>query len=226
MSDSLPPRSRQQHEEVDAEGSWAISYGDMITLLLTFFILFFNVDKRDTEQRLAVQETLLKQFKPSSAAQVQIGTERKPASIDENEINSWGARTFKVGERIVIEFPNVSFFGKGSTDVEKTSTEKLIQFAKLYTPYMGQNLLSVKAFTDTLQVSGGHRYHDNLELSALRAISAMRILQKAGLPLQVMRISGNGEFSNINSQLTHATTGDPLARKVVLVIEPLTKEKL
>ena len=33
--------------EIDSEGSWAISYGDMITLLLTFFILFFNMKKHD-----------------------------------------------------------------------------------------------------------------------------------------------------------------------------------
>lgn len=25
----------------DSDGSWAISYGDMITLLLSFFVIFF-----------------------------------------------------------------------------------------------------------------------------------------------------------------------------------------
>ena len=32
------------HSEEDSEGTWAISYGDMITLLLSFFVIFYNAD--------------------------------------------------------------------------------------------------------------------------------------------------------------------------------------
>ena len=40
---------RRRHNDemditVDSEGSWAVSYGDMITLLLSFFVLYFTVD--------------------------------------------------------------------------------------------------------------------------------------------------------------------------------------
>ena len=36
----LVKKNRRIHQEEDSEGSWAVSYGDMITLLLSFFVIF------------------------------------------------------------------------------------------------------------------------------------------------------------------------------------------
>ncbi|MBL7686769.1 MAG: hypothetical protein JNJ49_01955, partial [Bdellovibrionaceae bacterium] len=57
-------------EEADSEGSWAISYGDMVTLLLCFFILFFTVNP-NKDQTESVQQELLNIMmrEMSSAAQ-------------------------------------------------------------------------------------------------------------------------------------------------------------
>lgn len=229
MSIERRQRRNPLHEEVDSEGSWAISYGDMITLLLTFFILFFNVDQRDSQTRLAVQESLIEKLKPLSQPSVEVGADRTPAGIEERELAKWGAKVHRLGERVVVEFPQLSFYEKGSTEVREEAAKKLLQFAKLYEPYMGSNVLGIRAFTDTLKVSSGKRYHDNLELSALRSISAMRVLQRAGIPLNLMRISGNGEIQSVLPVLdmdAFRVKGDPLSRKVVLVIEPATKDKL
>lgn len=218
------------HEEVDSEGSWAISYGDMITLLLTFFILYFNVNQRDNETHLAIQEALIKQLKPAPASpMVQVGAERKPAGIEEEQIVAWGAKVYKMGERVVLEFPDLSFYDLGETEVRADASARLKEFAKLYQPYMASNMLSIRAFTDSVKVVQGKRFHDNLELSALRSISAMRVLQLAGVPLSVMRISGNGEYSGLMNKMQKEAVkqpGDPFARKVVLVIEPMTKERI
>jgi chemotaxis protein MotB len=217
------------HEEVDSEGSWAISYGDMVTLLLTFFILFFNIDKREVEQRLNLQESIFQQLKPKKHPEIELGKTKSNSSIDEQEIQTWGGKVYKNGERILIEFPEISFFEKGGTDVSRDAQSKLVSFAKLYMPYMGQNVLSIKAFTDTLKVKKDHRFLDNLELSALRAISAMRVLERGGIPIHLMRISGHGELRSVErsiAQKADRAKGDPLSRKVVLMIEPLTKENL
>ncbi|MBS1958106.1 MAG: hypothetical protein JST80_01410 [Bdellovibrionales bacterium] len=217
-------------EEADSEGSWAISYGDMITLLLTFFILFFNVNKHDNEQRMAMQETLMEKLKAvSKPINENTGADRKPSSLEPQVEAAFGTKAYTVGERVVIEFPELSFFNKGDTEVSKEGVKKLREFVKLYEPFMGSNMLSVRAFTDTLKVMGNHRYKDNLELSALRAIAAMRVMQYAGIPIHLMRISGNGEFQSVMTKIQEEAfrrQGDPLARKVVLVIEPKTEQKI
>ncbi len=51
-------RSGHASAEVDSEGSWAISYGDMVTLLLTFFILFFSLDSTP-QKYTAIQDALV-----------------------------------------------------------------------------------------------------------------------------------------------------------------------
>jgi hypothetical protein len=83
----------------------------------------------------------------------------------------------------------------------------------------------------------GKRFEDNLELSALRSVSTMRVLEKAGIPFGLMRLGGWGELHQTRKNIERATAavapqtqpseratplgkGDPLSRKVVLVIEP------
>jgi len=60
-------RSRvTSHSEIDSEGSWAISYGDMVTLLLTFFIIFFAADKFKMQKALKL-DLMEKQTKQTQA---------------------------------------------------------------------------------------------------------------------------------------------------------------
>jgi chemotaxis protein MotB len=228
----------QGHEETDTEGSWAISYGDLLTVLLTFFILFFSTNKSvKQDQRVALQDQLVEKLKTKfTEPKLQFEKNATQNSIEEAQFDQWGGKVMRLGQKIVVEFPGTSFFDLGQTDVNPQAKAVLKKFVEVYLPYMGQNSLSVKAFTDTVQVSEGKRFHDNLELSALRAISAMRDLQALGIPLHLMRISGHGELQSIARRLASdstpdgvgegATQNDPLARKIVLVVEPTTEEKL
>lgn len=232
--------------DVDSEGSWAISYGDLVTLLLTFFILFFNVSQKTQESKKEVQSAILvrlgdavsvktePQGHPEDA--IQMGSAREADGLEQQVVREWGGKAQSVGSRIVIEFPDVSFFGFAGTSVTERGEKMIQEFTRRYLPYAGQNILSIKAFTDNVKVSrarslaNGRPYIDNLELSALRSIATMRIIQKAGVPLDRMRISGNGEFSReiqkVASSHTGSVRGDPLSRKIVLIIESETKEKL
>ncbi|MBS1962735.1 MAG: OmpA family protein [Bdellovibrionales bacterium] len=233
-------------EEVDAEGSWAISYGDMVTLLLTFFILFFNVNQKATTESRKLQTALLAELgaKASDASHdygkqephLNVGPVVDSASIDEATMKSWGGVPHEVGSRILIEFPAVSFFDFGKTKVTKEGEVSLHRFVDHYIRYAGGNNLVIKAFTDDVKVDReksireGRKYEDNLELSALRAVAAMRVLQHAGIPLNRMRISGNGEMDREIRKLASAeprvgkSKGNPLSRKVVLVVEPVVPE--
>lgn len=241
------------HEEVDSEGSWAISYGDMVTLLLCFFILFFTVDpeRSKTESiQQALMNVLLTQIAsparaPSSVGdKVAAGQAAKPAEaqsqgrdskakgeekvveLDSKVNEAWGGKVHKMGSRVVIEFPGVTFFDSGKIDVTKAGIANLVKFTKLYVPYAGSNILSIQAFTDMKAVRKvpNRKFSDNLELSALRSVATMRVLQHSGLPLSRMRVGGYGEMrvtardlASVNADETQAYN---LARKVVLVIQP------
>ena len=64
MEDRKWKKKYEEVEEVDSEGSWAVSYGDMVTLLLTFFIIFFTTDpKQGTKQRVELKISLIETLK-------------------------------------------------------------------------------------------------------------------------------------------------------------------
>ncbi|MBK8200807.1 MAG: hypothetical protein IPK68_00260 [Bdellovibrionales bacterium] len=223
------------HEEVDTEGTWAISYGDMVTLLLSFFVLYFTVDQKSRSStapsRIPYGEfkSLSEKDKPidKSAFKLHIG-EEKSTEIDQKIIDRLGAKVHQVGQKIVIEFPGVSFFDIGKIDLRSDGVRMLSDFVTAYLPFAGKYSLGVHSFTDTRQVlrTKHRRFNDNLELSALRSVAAMRVLQSRGIPLHAMRISGLGELEVTSEQLkasgVNFLSGDPrdLARKVVLVVEP------
>jgi chemotaxis protein MotB len=227
-----------------------VSYGDMITLLLTFFILFMNLQRKDTET-IEIQKSLLVEFKKTSDEksvgssthqagvqdQIQVGNQKAPG-VEEATLNEWGGEVVKYSNRIVVNFPEVSFFKVGKYQVTSEGQKALNNFAKKYVPYAGRHRLVVTAYTDHLPVRKmrGRTFTDNLELSAIRSVRALRILQKAGIPLNEMRVGGFGELKGIRFPASQSIVdqkakkhgkekGDPLSRKVVLMIEPLPKEE-
>ncbi|MCB0364481.1 MAG: hypothetical protein H6624_03515 [Bdellovibrionaceae bacterium] len=228
----------RQQEEVDTEGTWAISYGDMITLLLSFFVLYFTVDPK-AEQQERLQKSLITNLEAmaqpseeesSKGVRLHIG-EEQASDVDEKVLAKLGAKVHQVGQRVIVEFPGISFFEVGKIAVREDAVKTLTAFAKLYTPFAGQYLLGIRAFTDNRPVIPykSRKFSDNLELSALRSVATMRVLQTRGIPLHRMKLSGLGEFEITPEELKAAgidwSNRDPrdLARKVVLVIEPATK---
>lgn len=219
-------RSRQHHAEVDTEGSWAISYGDMVTLLLTFFIMFFAADKFIRE-KTHIQLDL----KPvTERFDHNVSTQEDTATYPSKEaLEKLKGKVYKVGNRLVVEFSGVTFFDSGEIGLNKNGSTALAGFYKMYQPFAGTYQLGIRSFTDTrkVQQKPGRRFHDNLELSALRSIAVMRQLRDHGVPLTAMKLSGYGEMAITMKALEalpeskrKPTSIDDLARTVILVIEP------
>ncbi len=250
MSFGIDRSKNKIAEDVDSEGTWAISYGDMVTLLLAFFVLFFTVNP-DAERQDELQQSLILDLKKSSivereissvntqllegakASEISVGVSELNSlkNIDETIVSQWRGKVYKMGQKIIIDFPNTSFFELGKVELNKKGRETLEEFVKVYMPYAGNYTLGIRAFTDTRKVRSVHRYKDNLELSALRSISAMRVLRDVGIPMNRIRLGGYGELSMTYDELrrlekeTGAKDLLSFARKIVLVIEPSEKSE-
>lgn len=225
-------RRRFQHShEVDSEGSWAISYGDMVTLLLTFFIIFFSSDKFITQKKSQIDMNAKEAMSAKAVRDIasELTEISNPMLPDGKIADEVKGRVFKSGNRIVVEFSGISFFASGELDVSKEGKIALNKFYKAFSPYIGNYVLSIRAFTDVKKVrADNERFKDNLELSALRSISVMRVLQKKGVPLVNMKLAGYGELkinerevaSVLPDQKVKTSLAHDLARTTVIVIEP------
>jgi chemotaxis protein MotB len=225
------------HEEIDTEGSWAISYGDMITLLMTFFVLFFSTNK-ELDRMKAMEKSLFTILKESTApAQEVFNNAGIPTVPNEDLRQKLKAQVSSHGKKLYVEFPEVSFFDLSSYEITRTGREELAKFMKLYMPFAGNYIVGIRAYTDLVPVINrgpASKYKDNLELSALRAVAAVRNLREMGLPLNRMRIAGYGEIRLDPADLEKLELSDnskskkdlPMARKIVISIEPDVTEKL
>jgi flagellar motor protein MotB len=236
---SMSSNYRRRSADVDTEGSWALSYGDMVTLLLMFFMIFFSVDpvrERYQGLQLALLEELnLDKSKIGAPTDVFRMGPGDGQGVDKLLMKDWGGEATAMGSKILIDFPDTSFFDLGQITLTAESRKQLQAFAKKFEPYAGNYLLAIRAFTDSVPVRGsGGRYSDNLELSALRSIAALRELQINGIPLKRMRAEGYGEIrispemenALMKASATRNEKGISRARKVILIIEPDVEDRL
>ncbi len=217
-------KSRFQTEEV--ENGWAISYGDMITLLLGFFVIFFNIKSDVVNIRLLKKD--LDQYFDRPQKEKKEGMHRLIDSTASNQtvplITSDVANKLQIksnieGEKILIEFPGVSFFDSGSISLTEPGKQVLSHFAKALDGNLGLFRLIVRGYTDHHPLRSAASVKDNLELSAFRSISAIRFLAEQGIMLEKMRIAGYGESDKSRQDLDKS--GSAEQRKIVIVIEPL-----
>lgn len=222
----------ESFEEHENDELWAISYGDMITLLLSFFVIFFSTDFKKNQQD-KLDEHLMSAFKVSDIAldkkypKSEESKEKIKTELDAPKFEILkDAKITKIDDRLLVTFNSLNFFDSGVTEPNKNGEEMLNAFAKKYLPYAGMYKLSIKAFTDKRPVSNRHRFKDNMELSALRALSALRILQKSGIPLNRLEIAGYGEMDRLKSlidekqikKLTDKEVND-ISRTLIIIIK-------
>ena len=220
----------KQVSDGDHNSNWAISYGDMITLLLAFFVLFFNIESDSFKMKL-FQKQISEVFGSGQIDE----PDRKPDMVWGNsekaeEMHPAFDRKMKEipqietklrGDKLLVEFPNVSFFHTAQFQLTSEGEEVLVKFADVFRPYLVNMRLVVRGYTDNrpVKAKGNRKFKDNLELSSLRSLSAIRTLHKKGIPLHLMRIGGYGETDK-----GEEISGSDLLkydRKIVLVVEPL-----
>lgn len=201
----------------DHNSNWAISYGDMITLLLAFFVIFFNTSKSDPN---------LEKLKSLVDSEFQSEAQREPDAVwgkDPVGVLNVEVQTKIDGDKLIIEFPKTSFFRSAEFELTEEGKSILSKFARTYQDFTASNRLIVRGYTDNrpVRASMNYRYKDNLELSSLRAISALRVLNSQGIPFEIMRIGGYGETDkSVKISDEEMLRYD---RKIVLVVEPLDK---
>ena len=138
------------------------------------------------------------------------------------ELKALEAEAEQIGDKIVIRFPNISFFNTASTALTEEGEKAIKKFGNIYLPFAGSSKLNIIGYTDDRPVKSGRRFRDNLELSVLRAVSVQRNLENLGIPRNHTRLAGYGVKETLLPEETPKSKTEQLAlsRKVVLVIEP------
>lgn len=197
-----PYRKSDADDSQGESDSWLMSYGDMMTLLLVFFVLIAAISEIDPVRMQMVTQSMRnamgqEQFVPTlKEIQEEMSQSVYDLNIDDMvsvERNRHGVQLLLNGE---------SFFRPGSADLlpntETFLNEVVWQIMK--TPY----LVSVEGHTDNIPISTP-RYPSNWELSAARAASVVRYFEANDLPRSRFRIVGFADAQPYDPALGNST---------------------
>lgn len=205
--------------EIKEEGdqSWAVSYADMLMVLLSFFILFFSVGE---EKKAGVIQQIAEATRSVSGYAVSpelsgkdlehFDTKRILADLQDQKI----VKTELNGERLIIYFAD-NLFNSGRTVLTPEASRQVRSTLLKMKPYIGQIQLTIVGHSDEVRIRRGFKpyIHSNIDLSAVRASRGVAIAQKIGFSPRHVFIKGTANFVRNTRSLT-------------LVVEPKTQEQI
>lgn len=237
--------ARRKHEEEHENSErWLVTYADLITLLLAFFIVMYSMSKvdmkkfgamtaamnaifegggialqGDTGVSLGVEATAI----PSDSESIAImrealdGLKRKVVdALVARELNEV-ARVGMDPRGVVLTIDNGYLFAPGEAELRGDSRWLLARIADVLASMPVD--VRVEGHTDNIPMAGG-RFADNWDLSTARATSVLRdFIRDSHIPPERLSASGYGEFRPVADNGT--VEGRARNRRVELVISPL-----
>jgi len=185
-------RKKIQFEEESGGDAWLATYGDMITLLMTFFVLFFSV----SDVNVALFEDLKNGFESDV-----LNTETKtPISMLANRLDSIYDHPEHDDPDVEVELLKRGInIRLASNDLFKSGDAKLSKSGKKTVEDVTVSLLEiVERYHLTCDVEGhtddvpmrSYKFPSNWELSASRAANVLRQMLESGIPEDQSRAIG------------------------------------
>lgn len=211
---------------------WLITYADLITLLMIFFIVMYSLSARISNDKFdqlasSLSNTLKKSTpKPGEKTPFTSGENpetRKFKSKAKAVMNSVVADkavrdAVKVdidSRGLVISLIDKSFFETGSADIRPGARPVLKKIAANLKAM--PNSIRIEGHTDSIPIRTA-RYPTNWELSSARATSVVRFMsEQAGIPAFRLSSASYGSFKPIASNGT--ADGRRRNRRVDIVVE-------
>lgn len=222
-------------EEVAAERAWLVTFTDLVSLILTFFVLLFSMSNVNVGDWQNIIDSLSRTLRPTpekivkaQTATFNIGTIYRRQAIDLNYLSSVIEEGIKdiellsdtqvmlLEDRLVIALPGDLLFQPGRAEMTERAREAMFVFGGL----LGNidNEIGVNGHTDPAPPAGSE-YASNWELSTGRAAAVANALRAAGYKNDIIAF---GYAASRYNQLPRVAdeTRRALARRVDIVVLP------
>ena len=210
------------------EGSpaWMATFADMMSLLLTFFILMYAIASQNTarvlHEVLGIEEKslgvidLIDKITIQKSLQELTGLNNPNILDDMDDIAEDSAMAVDTNEaKVVVRVPGASLFKPGQADLQLTGRPVLdgvIAVVRKYPDYK----IHIQGHTDDDPIST-ERFPTNWELSAARATAVLRYFFDKGVEPEKMTATGYADTFPLASNDTDQ--GRSLNRRVEFVLE-------
>ncbi|MFQ6604304.1 MAG: flagellar motor protein MotB [Fidelibacterota bacterium] len=238
--------------ESGEEGAgWLMTYGDLMTLLLTFFILLFSMSETKMDKFAQLVQSLRsaigKEDVPMAGTReglemLNMGTESKPEAVDElggmvqaeldsiqSEVEEFIMKN-KLGGQVqvkqdgrgaVITISDLVLFPPGETAINPEGLDILNKVKDMLKQF--DYHIKVEGHTDNRPINT-ELFPSNWELSANRASRIVRYLIENGIPPEQLSAEGFAEYRPVGNNNT--VEGRNKNRRVEIVYERGSIERM
>ena len=234
---------KKAKEPEKPSSAWQGTYGDMITLMLCFFVMLYNPSEVDVTQLATITQSLQMNETESVSGGMSLSAGRlsdlgdnikalaavekgrclglaknKAVSLFAPDVKS-NKITITSDERgLVITLASDSFFEEGSAELNIEETRgtllRLSEFFKL--PELAKRSFRIEGHTDSTPVAESSRFESNWELSAARSMNVLHYLADYGADENRFSIAG---YSDTKPKFSNDTPeGRAYNRRVDIII--------
>lgn len=218
-----------------AKGAWLLAFGDVVTLLITFFIMMIAVNKGEVskvqvwvDQQVTTSYRLLQsEIEKQNMTVVRASRNANGILLTINHPKAFLSGGFKPSVQLSAELqvmgqllPNIPILKLG----QLADSVEIIQQAHAE-GYEWLAEVTVEGHTDNDSIDPRSRLRNNWFLSTMRAQTVMEKLQTtSALPARLFSVSGYGEFQPIASNKSDQGKGQN--RRVEVLISAHFQQRL
>lgn len=209
--------AKEKKEPEKPSTAWQGTYGDMITLMLCFFVMLYNPSEVDVTQLATITQSLQMNETESVNGGMSLSTgklsdlgntinslpaiekgkslglaKKKAVSLFAPDIKS-NKITITSDERgLVISLAADNFFAEGSADLNIEETrDTLLRLSDFFKdPELKNRRFRIEGHTDNTPVSENSKFLSNWELSAARSMNVLHYLADYGVDENRFSIAG------------------------------------
>lgn len=174
-------RRTKGHEE-----GWLLSYADLITNLLLFFVVLLSAANLSKGRMQQITKAISGEEQAQSLSSIKAELDKKIAEKNLTDVVSTRERD----DDVELTFNSSIVFDSGRADIKPEFSASLDDVFALLAPYTAKYNFAVEGHTDATPVTPGGMFKSNWDLSTMRAIGVRERLEGAGVSRDRIRVEG------------------------------------
>ncbi|MBX5484300.1 MAG: OmpA family protein [Myxococcaceae bacterium] len=174
-------RRHRGHEE-----SWLLSYADLITNLLLFFVVLLSAANLSKGKMQQIAKSISGEESPESLESIQRKIDQEIAAKHLQDM----VHSTLTEDGLEVRLDSGVVFDVGKADIKPEVEPVLMSMLQVLGPYSKKYNFAVEGHTDSTPLVNGSVYRTNWELSSARAIVVRQRLEESGVDRSRIRVEG------------------------------------
>ncbi len=200
--------------EIREDQPWLLSYSDMVTLLLAFFVLFFAISQVDQVKF----EMIMEYFSKSETMPLHELEQKFREMVREHQLEE-SVDVALTPDGLLVNFQDNILFDSGKAELKANSFPILDALAEILNSHdVVERRIQVQGHTDSVPLARNALYPSNWELSTARSSSVIRHLLSHDVTSERFVAVGFAD-TRLKEQETSEHRGLQVNRRVSLLIK-------